>query len=138
ITYGSSSSNHVRVIANKAKQLGIQCFIISPEENYKETFNSSLAKLLDVQVIKAPVNQVRETIDTTINNLKEDGHKPYFIQGGGHGNLGTQAYVDVYKLILENEIETNLQYDYIFFASGTGTTHAGLECGKIINNSNKE
>ncbi|MGI6523666.1 MAG: hypothetical protein ACOX2Y_07380 [Christensenellales bacterium] len=26
-------------------------------------------------------------------------------------------------------------FDYIFFASGTGTTQSGLVCGKIINNS---
>ena len=31
-----------------------------------------------------------------------------------------------------------MHFDYIFHASGTGTTQAGLVCGKILNNSSKE
>ena len=63
---------------------------------------------------------------------------PYFIPGGGHGNIGTQAYVECYKEIKEYEIENNIKFDYIFFASGTGTTHAGLVCGQLIYKDNRK
>ena len=50
----------------------------------------------------------------------------FFRSGGGHGNIGTRAYDLAYEQILES----GLDFDYIFLASGTGTTHAGLICGK--------
>ena len=52
-----------------------------------------------------PVNEVHDTIERLLATLKEEGKKPYFIAGGGHGNLGTQAYVDCYKEIAVYEHE---------------------------------
>lgn len=34
---------------------------------------------------------------------------------------------------MENEQKHSIHFDYIFFASGTGTTQAGLVCGQIMN-----
>lgn len=135
-TYGSSSSNHCRVIANMAATCDIPCFIVSPEEESKETYNSLLVEQLGAEVIKCSLNKVSETIDNKINSLKKEGYNPYFILGGGHGNLGTQAYVDCFKEILEYQLNNDIEFDYIFCASGTGTTQAGLICGKLIHNCN--
>ena len=63
---------------------------------------------------------------------------PYFIAGGGHGNIGTQAYVDCYEEIRRFEKQNNIHFDYIFHASGTGTTQAGLVCGRLINRNERE
>ena len=89
--------------------------------------------MFGAEITVCPVAQVRETIDNKILSLKECGKKPYFIAGGGHGNLGTQAYVDCYDEIRTFEKENNIHFDYIFHASGTGTTQAGLVCGQILN-----
>ncbi len=132
VTYGSSSSNHCRVIANLAAKNAIKCYIVSPEENYTETFNSILIKKFGAEIVKAPIDKISETIDALMTEFSEKC-KPYFIQGGGHGNLGTQAYVDAYKEICDYENENNCRFDYIFHASGTGTTQAGLVCGAILN-----
>ena len=70
--------------------------------------------------------------EAKISELKTAGRKPYFIEGGGHGNIGTEAYVQCYREIREYEKEKNARFDYIFFASGTGTTHAGLVCGQLL------
>lgn len=137
VTYGSSSSNHVRVISNKCCEMNIPCYIISPLENSKNTFNLKMYKLFGAKIIKTSIDKVSETIDKTLFNLRENGYNPYFIQGGGHGNIGTQAYVDCYNEILDYENKNNKKFDYIFHASGTGTTQAGLVCGSIINNDNK-
>ena len=133
VTYGSSSSNHCRIVANMCAARNICCYIISPQEASDETYNSKLIQLFGAEITVCPVAQVRETIDNKILSLKECGKKPYFIAGGGHGNLGTQAYVDCYDEIRTFEKENNIHFDYIFHASGTGTTQAGLVCGQILN-----
>ncbi len=132
VTYGSSSSNHCRVIANMACKYGLICYIVSPEEEYTETFNSILVKSFGAKIIKAPLDKISQTIDTLIDDLSADS-KPYFIAGGGHGNLGTKAYVDAYNEICDWEKTNDIYFDYIFHASGTGTTQAGLVCGAAIN-----
>lgn len=132
VTYGSSSSNHCRVIANMAAARNMPCRIISPSETQAETSNSRLVELLGAQYIYCPVNEVHDTIERVLRGLREKGYSPYFIQGGGHGNIGTQAYVDVYSEILAWEQVNAVYFDYIFLASGTGTTQAGLVAGQIL------
>ncbi len=136
VTYGSSSSNHCRIISNLSASRNLSCYIISPEEASHPTSNSKLMEMFGAKFTICPVSEVSKTIDKVLDNLKKQGHTPYFIPGGGHGNLGTQAYIDCYGEILDYEKSNNIDFDYIFFASGTGTTHAGLVCGKMINNKN--
>lgn len=126
VTYGSSHSNHCRVVANMAAARGMECAIIGPEEVSDTTFNSQMMRLFGAEIITVPVEKVHDTIEGKLEKLRSAGRKPYFIPGGGHGNIGTEAYVQCYE-----EIREQGQFDYIFFASGTGTTHAGLVCGKL-------
>lgn len=135
VTYGSSSSNHSRVIANMAKSKGINCTIISIEGN-NHTFNSKLVKMFQTNVILTKVERIKNTINFVMNDLMHKGYNPYFIQGGGHGFFGTKAYVDVYKEIILYSKENNIDFDNIFLASGTGTTQAGLVIGSLLNNDN--
>lgn len=138
ITYGSSSSNHCRIISNMAASRGLPCYIISPIENNHETYNSKMMKLFGANIKNVPIEKVHDTIENQLQELTKEGKKPYFIPGGGHGNLGTKAYVDCYEEIKKYELENNIFFDYIFLASGTGTTQAGLICGEIINNDKRE
>jgi len=137
VTYGSSSSNHCRIISNIAASKGLPCYIISPLENSSQTFNRKMVQIFGAKVILCPVSEIKDKISEQLEVLKLQGYNPYFIQGGGHGNLGTQAYVDAYNEIKAFENNTGIHFDYIFFASGTGTTQAGLICGQIINGDDK-
>lgn len=132
VTYGSSSSNHCRVVSNMSAGRKIPCYIISPEEASKPTFNSRMMELFGAEITVVPVKDVHKTIESKLEELRKAGKKPYFIAGGGHGNLGTQAYIDCYKEIKAYEQETGNYFEYIIFASGTGTTQAGLVCGQLI------
>ena len=134
VTYGTSSSNHCRIIANMAKREGLDCYIIGPNEESSQTYNSRMMNLFHANIINVPVNDVHETIEKQIKTLKKKGKKPYFIEGGGHGNIGTHALVGCYQEIYDFEMKNNIQFDYIFFASGTGTTQAGVVCGKLLYN----
>ena len=138
VTYGSSSSNHCRIIANIAAQKALPCYIISPVETNKNTFNSRMMTLFGAKIIHCYVKDVKKAIDEKVNELQSLGMKPYFIQGGGHGNLGTKAYVNAYEEIKSFEKEKGIYFEYIFHTSGTGTTQAGLVCGQIINGDSRQ
>lgn len=137
VTYGSSHSNHCRIISNMAAARNMSCVIIGPEEVSDTTFNSRLMKLFGAEIITVSVDQVHDTIEKKLEELRQSGKNPYFIPGGGHGNIGTKAYVQCYEEIKEYEENYGIHFDYIFFASGTGTTHSGLVCGQLINNDNR-
>lgn len=138
VTYGSSSSNHCRVIANMAASRKMPCYIIAPAEASEQTFNSLMMNLFGAEINAVPVTEVHDTIESMLLRLRAEGRNPYFIEGGGHGNWGTQAYVDCYNEIREYELKENIHFDYIFFASGTGTTQAGLVCGQLLNRDNRK
>lgn len=134
ITYGSASSNHCRIIANIAKIYNFSCTIITTEKE-KTTNNKIMCEIFGVEFVYCDISNVKKTIDEQIELKTKMGYKPYFIQGGGHGNWGTQAYIDAFNDIIKFEKENNIKFDYIFHASGTGTTQAGLIVGKSINKS---
>lgn len=138
VTYGSGSSNHCRVVANECCRRGLKCYIIAPQEASEPTFNSQMMELFRAEIITVPVSEVHDMIEGKIEELRKAGKKPYFIEGGGHGNIGTEAYVQCYEEIKEFEKEQGFRFDYIFFASGTGTTHAGLVCGKLLDGDKRQ
>ena len=138
VTYGSSSSNHCRIIANECCRRNIPCYIIGPEEASGPTFNRQLMSIFGAEITTVKVSLVHDTIEEKIASLKKKGRKPYFIEGGGHGNIGTEAYVQCYREIEKQEQELGIRFDYIFFASGTGTTHAGLVCGQILSGDDRK
>lgn len=131
MTYGSFSSNHCRIIANMAAAMELPCHIISPEENYRETPNSRMVEGFGAIIEKAPLDRISQTIDRRIAAYRKAGKHPYFIVGGGHGDLGTAAYVECYEEICDWERKNGLFFDYIFHVSGTGSTQAGLVCGQL-------
>lgn len=132
MTYGSNSSNHCRIIANMAVAMGIFCHIISPEENRTVLYNTKLVTDFGAEIETCPVERVAETIRRRIEAYEKQGKRVYFIQGGGHGNLGTEGYVKAYREILAQQEHMGIQFDYIFHASGTGATQAGLVCGRLL------
>jgi len=138
LTYGSSSSNHLRIVANMAASKGIPCHIVSPDFDTGKTNNSRLVDLFGARVKVCSLTEVKDTIRELNEYLSSQGYRPYFIPGGGHGNLGTQAYVQAYDEICEFEKLTGQHFDYIYHASGTGTTQAGLVCGSILSGDGKK
>lgn len=132
VTYGSGSSNHCRVVANECCKRKLPCYIINPKEASDQTYNSQMIHLFGAKITTVPVAEVHDTIEAKLAELRIAGRLPYFIEGGGHGKIGTEAYVQCYQEITKYEKEENIHFDYIFFASGTGTTHAGLVCGQLL------
>lgn len=140
VTYGSYQSNHCAITAAACSRLGLKCLLIllKPKQDIEYTGNYLLYNLLDVKIIWCEKNEVKETIDDTLFKLNKNGYKPYFIPGGGHGNLGTYAYIKAYEEIKKQSNQIKIKFDYIFHASGSGTTQSGLILGKEIHKDNIE
>jgi len=137
VTSGSHHSNHCRIVANMAAQKGIPCYLVSPAGEDEQAMNSVITDTLGAIRIVAE-HSVKESVEDILENLKNEGRNPYYIKNGGHGILGTMAYKEAYDEIRAFERDTNIHFDYIFFADGTGTTHAGLLSGKILAGDQKE
>lgn len=107
---------------------------ISSRDGGKEKvlYNTKLVRGFGAVIETCPVSEVARTIENRKSAYRQEGKVPYFIMGGGHGNPGTEGYVKAYREILEYEKENSIYFDYIFHASGTGTTQAGLVCGKLL------
>jgi len=139
VTYGSAQSNHCRLTVSMSNKLGFKVLLIlSKTDKVRYNGNFLLYDVFDTEIIWTDTYNVSETIDKIINTLKFEGYSPYFIQGGGHGNLGTHAYKLVFDEILDQEIQLGISFDKIFHASGTGTTQAGLIVGNKIHKQNKD
>src|SRR5699024_4907653 len=104
VTYGFPQSNHCRITAAASNKKGLTTvLILSESDNIKNNGNYFLYSLFYVELVWAKIDCVPETINKTLINLKKRGYNPYFIQGGGHGNLGTHAYRKAYEEILYEE-----------------------------------
>src|SRR5690554_2427890 len=71
VTYGSSSSNHCRIISNIAASKKMPCYIISLLETSNPTLNSKMIKLFGADVTYCPVSEVKETIKKKLENLRK-------------------------------------------------------------------
>ena len=60
-----------------------------------------------------------------MTRLASDGYKPYYCHGGGHDLPGGMSFVEAVEELAKH-IE---KPDYIFHASGTGSTQAGIVVG---------
>lgn len=134
VGYGNARSNLSRALANLCFQFKIPCHIISPADEdgtRVDTYNSKMVLACDAKFHYCKKTNVKETVESVLEELKKDGFDPYYIYGDstGKGNAHTplMAYVKVYEDIKD-------QYDYIFLATGTGMTQGGLLAGKAINN----
>lgn len=140
IAYGNARSNLCRVIANECCIRKIPCYIINSREEYEEesahTSNSRLMELMGAKIVPCRKDNIARTVENTMENIRSHGGRPYYIFGNkfGTGNeaVAARAYARAYKEISAYEERNQLEFDYIFHASGTGSTQAGLICGHLL------
>lgn len=137
LAYGNSKSNLCRAIANMCNLYNINCYVISPIEDgeeYEKTNNSIIVEQLVKKIITCRKSEVPETIENTLHVLKKHGEIPYYIYTEENVQVAMQSYIKTYDEIKSYEANNKIRFDYIFLASGTGTTQSGLVCGQILNN----
>lgn len=141
IGYGNARSNLCRVLANMNFARGGICHIISPSEDDGSrvvTTNSKIVNSCGVTFHYCDKQCVAKTVEKTIKECKDMGLSPYYMYGDKFGNgneaVPVRAYAKAYEEISKQSEELGIKFDYIFLATGTGMTQAGLLAGKLQNN----
>ena len=88
-----------------------------------------LSHLLGAKIHFTGDNRKGEDIIKLKQDLEAQTKNVYEISYGGSNLLGAYGFVDAVKELKKQLLKENLKIDYIFFASSSGGTQAGLRLG---------
>jgi len=135
ITAGAQQSNHCRQTAAACANAGLECHLwLNGEkpENYQG--NLLLSHLLGAHLHFSGV-KVKGSERALINlqaQLDAAGHKTYVIPVGGSNLTGALGYITAMSELKEQLTNLHIDLDYIFFATSSGGTQAGMMIGKEL------
>ena len=133
ITAGGPQSNHCRVTAAAAAQLGLRCvLIVNGSEPETPTGNALLHRLFGAEIVTVPERQDRIAhLESTAVRIGTEGGHPLVIPLGASTGLGSLGYV-VASAELFNQLGTlksSPERTVVFVASSSCGTLAGLLLG---------
>lgn len=132
VTTGGIQSNHNRAIALMCARNGWRCHIVyhgTRERFEAEKGNALLVRKSGATYEFVDANGIGPAMDRAMERLKSEGYNPMYIHGGGHDLTGGIAFVEAVRGLKKKCDETGYTPDYIFHASGTGSTQAGIAVG---------
>lgn len=132
VTTGGIQSNHNRAIALMCARNGWRCHNVyhgTAERFFSEKGNALLVRKSGASVEFVDADNIGPAMDEAMVRLKKKGFNPMYIHGGGHDLPGGMAFVDAVRDLKAECDKTGYKPDYIFHASGTGSTQAGLAVG---------
>lgn len=132
VTTGGIQSNHNRAIALMCAKNGWRCHIVfhgTRERFEAEKGNALLVRKSGVTYEFVEAEQIGVAMDSAMKRLVDQGYSPMYIHGGGHDLPGGIALVEAVKMLKEKCDVLGYKPDYIFHASGTGSTQAGIAVG---------
>ena len=143
VTQGAMQSNHVRQTIAAAARLGLACKalleqrVANASSDYEQSGNIMLDALMGGEIaarLPAGTN-MQQAMETLITDLRNAGHKPYLIAGGGSTPVGTLGYVACAQELLTQSFELGVKIDHVVHATGSAGTQAGLVIGLRASNS---
>ena len=136
VTQGAVQSNHVRQTAAAACKMGMKCHVLlerrvpGVDESYEQTGNVLLDTLFGATHEFRPAGlDMNAEAESVTEKLRADGHKPYFIPGGGSNPIGALGYANCAREIVEHCTNTGQTFDWLVMATGSTGTQAGLVAG---------
>lgn len=133
VTTGGIQSNHCRAVAVFAAQHKMKCKLVLHGSKFdfeNQSGNAKIMRLSGADIVFAEeASQIGHLMDISMLEFKNVGFEPYYIYGGGHNMHGGLAYIDAIKELHEYCEEYNWYPDYIFHATGTGSTQSGILAG---------
>jgi D-cysteine desulfhydrase len=132
VTTGGIESNHCRAAAILAAQNGWQCTLVihgDEEAFYRRGGNALLMRSTNANLVFVNPEEIGEAMNAAMNTYRDERLVPYYIYGGGHTMQGGLAYIDAVSELKAHLLSRNATIDYIFLASGTGSTQAGILAG---------
>jgi D-cysteine desulfhydrase family pyridoxal phosphate-dependent enzyme len=135
ITAGAQQSNHCRQTAAACSIAGLESHLmLGGTEPSKYEANLLLSYLLGAKIHFTGESRKGEGIEELKTVLEHKGKKVYIIPYGGSNITGALGFVNAVRELKAQLLSQNLTIDYIFFASSSGGTHAGLILGKDLFN----
>lgn len=132
VTCGGVQSNHNRAIALMAAMNGWPCHLCiqGTEKRFmEEKGNALLDRLSGAECEFISPEETAEAMDRAMDYYKTQGLNPYYIHGGGHDLPGGTSFVKAIEQLKRYCDMEHYKPDYIFHASGTGSTQAGIVVG---------
>ena len=133
VTQGAVQSNHVRQTAAAACKVGMKCHVLlerrvpDRDASYEETGNVLLDNLFGATYEFRPAGlDMNAEAEAVTNALRDQGHKPYFIPGGGSNAIGALGYANCAQEIADHPGE---RFDWLVMGTGSTGTQAGLVAG---------
>ena len=135
VTQGAVQSNHVRQTAAAACRAGMKCHALlehrvpNETKEYTESGNVFLDKVFGCSIEYRPAGlDMNAEAEAVTERLRSEGHKPYFIPGGGSNATGSMGYALCAQEIVQQGVPSGA-IDWIVTATGSTGTHAGLVAG---------
>ena len=125
-------SNHNRAMALMCAKNGWKCHLCiqgSEERFLSEKGNALLDRLSGAECELIRPEDTAMAMDRAMEKLKAEGYNPYYVIGGGHNLPGGTCFVDAVKELKRQCDQQGYKPDYVFLASGTGSTQAGIVVG---------
>jgi D-cysteine desulfhydrase len=133
ITAGAQQSNHCRQTAAACAATGLEChLLLGGTEPEKYNGNLLLSYLLGAKIHFTGENRKGEDTEILETELNSDGKRCYVVPYGGSNCIGALGFVNGVKELKQQLTALNLEIDYLFFASSSGGTQAGLTLGKDL------
>lgn len=136
VTQGAVQSNHVRQTAAAACKYGLKCHAILERRvpnagaAYETTGNVLLDRLFGASIeFRGPGLDMNAEALAVCDRLQAEGHRPYFIPGGGSNETGALGYASCAQEIATQSRESGLHIDWIVMGTGSTGTQAGLVAG---------
>ena len=139
VTIGGVQSNHTRQVAAVAAKIGMKCRLVQESwVPFEDAVYDRVGNILMSRVMGAEIDLVdegfdigiRESWERAIQDVKDQGGKPYAIPAGAsvhkYGGLG---FVGFAEEVRAQEAEMGISFDYIVVCTVTGSTHAGMLVG---------
>jgi D-cysteine desulfhydrase len=135
ITAGAQQSNHCRQTVAACAIANLKChLLLGGTAPQKYNGNLLLSHLLGAKIHFTGENRKGENIDGLRKRLESEGKKPFVIPYGGSNLTGSLGFVNAMKELKAQLNDQNLKIDYLFFASSSGGTQAGLTLGNDLYN----
>ena len=136
VTQGAVQSNHVRQTAAAACKVGMKCHVLlerrvpNRDASYEQTGNVLLDNLFGATHEFRPAGlDMNAEAEAVTEELRQKGHRPYFIPGGGSNPTGALGYANCAQEIADHSRETGQHFDWLVMGTGSTGTQAGLVAG---------
>lgn len=132
VTCGGIQSNHNRAMALMCARNGWKCHLCiqgKEERFFAEKGNALINRLSGATCELICPEDTAIAMDRAMETLRQDGYNPYYVVGGGHNLPGGTCFVEAVEELKRQCDNCGWKPDYIFLASGTGSTQAGIAVG---------